>query len=70
MRHVRVPLDILWMDKDRKIVEIHTDTPPCTETDPVRCPTYGGKVESVFVLEIAGGLVRKHGIQVGQTLSF
>src|SRR5258708_27834728 len=51
MHNVRVPLDIIWLDKEHHVVEISANTPPCLETDPVKCPTYGGKVDCQFVLE-------------------
>ncbi|MBL8230748.1 MAG: DUF192 domain-containing protein [Bryobacterales bacterium] len=70
MHNVQVPLDILWMDKERRIVEIHANTPPCLEQDPVRCPQYGGKADSQFVLELGGGQAAKLGLREGQTIQF
>lgn len=70
MHNVRVPLDIIWIDKEHRIVEISPDTPGCLEKDPVKCPQYGGKVDSSFVLELAGGMAAKYGLAVGQKLSF
>jgi hypothetical protein len=70
MHNVQVPLDIIWMDKDHKIVEIHANTPPCLENDPVRCPQYGGKADSQFVLELGGGQAAKFGLREGQTIAF
>ena len=29
MYQVKIPLDIIWMDRERRIVEISADTPPC-----------------------------------------
>jgi uncharacterized membrane protein (UPF0127 family) len=70
MHNVRVPLDIIWIDKDHRIVEISANTPGCLEQDPVKCPQYGGHADSSFVLELAGGMAAKYGLAVGQTLSF
>jgi uncharacterized protein len=70
MHNVAVPLDIIWMDKDRTIVEIAVNTPPCKEADPIKCPQYGGNQEARFVLEIAGGLAAKFGLSVGQRIQF
>lgn len=70
MHNVRVPLDIVWVDKDRKIVEISANTPPCPEKDPTRCPSYGGKKEAQFVVELAAGVAAKFGLEVGQSLEF
>jgi uncharacterized membrane protein (UPF0127 family) len=69
MYQVRIPLDIVWMDLDRRIVEISADTPPC-KTEASKCPTYGGHQKAVFVLELAGGMAKKYGLYVGDKLSF
>ncbi|MCZ2149944.1 MAG: DUF192 domain-containing protein [Bryobacterales bacterium] len=70
MHNVRVPLDIIWMDSGRRIVEMSLNTPPCLEQDPVKCPQYGGKEDAQFVLELAGGMAAKYGLAVGQIVSF
>jgi uncharacterized membrane protein (UPF0127 family) len=70
MHNVRVSLDIIWIDKEHRIVEISPNTPGCLEQDPVKCPRYGGNADSAFVLELAGGMAAKYGLAVGQTLSF
>jgi len=69
MANVKVPLDIIFMDAARSIVEISPDTPPCT-TKPADCPTYGGHHYEQFVLELGGGEAHRLGIQTGQTLTF
>lgn len=70
MHNVTVPLDIIWMDKDHTIVELSASTPPCTESDPVRCPHFGGNEDSQFVLELAAGMAEKYGLRKGVKLSF
>jgi hypothetical protein len=70
MYHVKVPLDIIWMDQARQIVEISPNTPPCTAARSADCPTYGGHQPAAFVLELNGGEARKYGLHVGQTLTF
>ncbi len=69
MYQVKIPLDIIWMDQNRRIVEISTNTPPC-KTVASQCPTYGGHEQSRFVLELAGGEVARNGLRVGQILVF
>lgn len=70
MYQVRIPLDIVWMDRDRRIVEISSDTPPCKATQSSQCPTYGGSFDSLYVLELGGGMAAKYGLRVGDTLKF
>ena len=70
MHDVKIPLDIIFMDETRKIVEISPDTPPCTTAQPNDCPVYGGHHNEQFVLELAAGEARRLGLQAGQTLTF
>jgi len=69
MYQVKIPLDMLWMDSSRHIVEISADTPPC-KTKASQCPNYGGHQQAQFVLELAGGEARRLGLTLGQTLQF
>ncbi len=64
-----IPLDIIWMDTEKRIVEVSADTPPC-KTDAKNCPSYGGHQEAQFVLELAGGMAAKYGLKTGDTIRF
>jgi len=64
-----IPLDIVWMDADKRVVEISENTPPCkTERD--QCPVYGGSAPALFVLELAGGSVAHYHLKTGDTIQF
>jgi uncharacterized membrane protein (UPF0127 family) len=69
MYQTRIPLDIIWMDHDRRIVEISADTPPC-KTEATQCPKYGGTEKSSYVLEINAGQAAKNGLKVGDVLQY
>ncbi|HZT31413.1 MAG TPA: DUF192 domain-containing protein [Bryobacteraceae bacterium] len=69
MYQVKIPLDIIWMDANRRIVEISANTPPC-QTKASLCPTYGGHQNALFVLELGGGEAQRYGLRVGDTLAF
>jgi uncharacterized membrane protein (UPF0127 family) len=69
MSSVKVPLDIIFMDSGRRIVEISADTPPCTKK-PADCPVYGGHTSEQFVLELRAGEAQRLGLHQGQTLAF
>ena len=69
MHDVKVPLDIIFLDEMRKIVEISADTPPCT-SEPKDCPTFGGHHFEQFVLELGAGEARRLGLLEGQSLTF
>ena len=66
MKNVRVPLDIIWLDVERRIVGIVENAPPCT-AEP--CPMYQPGRNASFVVEVPGGFVRRHGIAVGDVLT-
>jgi len=69
MYQVLIPLDIIWLDNQRRIVEISPQTPPC-KTAASQCPHYGGTQRARYVLELAGGMAEKHGLKLGDTLDF
>ena len=70
MYQCRIPLDIIWMNRDRRIVEIAPDTPPCPSKSAKECPSFGGHEKARYVLELAGGGAALYSLKVGDTLSF
>jgi uncharacterized membrane protein (UPF0127 family) len=64
MKNTPLPLDMIFINRDRKIVGIVEKTVPFS-LDPrsVTAP-------SQYVLEINGGLARRYGIQAGDTARF
>ena len=60
MKNTLIPLDMLFIGKDMKVVEIKADVPQCI-TDP--CPIYKSK-PAKYVLEINGGAAEKNGIKL------
>jgi uncharacterized membrane protein (UPF0127 family) len=69
MYHCKIGLDIVWMDQDRRIVEMSPNTPPC-KGKASTCPSYGGKAVSLYVIELPVGSIKAHDLQVGQTVNF
>lgn len=65
MKNTMIPLDILWIDAQGKVIFVSASTPPC-KSDP--CPSYGPKAPAPTVLELAGGMAAKEGIVVGATV--
>ena len=70
MFQTRVPLDIIWLDEGRRVVEISPDTPPCADPDPQTCPRYGGQALARYVLELAAGQAEARSIDVGDEILF
>ena len=67
MKNCRFPIDIIWIDEDKRIVHVAEDVPPCRE-DP--CPVYEPLRRALYVLEINAGQAREDGAVVGATVSF
>jgi len=66
MKNTRIPLDIMYFDKELEMVSISADTPPCRVT---RCPTYPSKSSAMYVLELNAGMAKKLGVGEGDKLT-
>jgi hypothetical protein len=66
MRNVRAPLDIVWLDDASRVVWIVEDAPPCN-AEP--CPIYEPPADASFVIEVAGGFVRRHHVALGDIVT-
>ena len=67
MKNVLIPLDIIWLDKDKKVVYIAENFQPCSG-DP--CPIIKPDNPAKYVFEINGGLVYEIGLFAGDQLEF
>ncbi len=65
MKSTMIPLDMIWLDANGKVLFVSAETPPC-KADP--CPNYGPDKPAARVLEIAGGMAKKEKIEVGSVL--
>ena len=70
MFQTMVALDMIWLDDNKRVVEIHENAPPCGQRDFRNCPTYGGNQQSTYVLELAAGRAAAYGVQVGDQVEF
>jgi uncharacterized membrane protein (UPF0127 family) len=66
MKNVGMALDIIWLDERCRIVWMVESAPPCVEEP---CPMYTPRGRASYVVEVAGGFVRRHGIAVGDTVT-
>jgi uncharacterized membrane protein (UPF0127 family) len=67
MKNTLIPLDMIWMDSQHRIVHIAHDVPPC-KADP--CPNYPPNAQASSVLELAAGVAAKHHLANGNVLRF
>ncbi len=66
MKDTLIPLDILYFDKERRLVSMQLDVPPC-EADP--CPTYPSNAPAKYVLELPAGTAVRIGASRGDRMS-
>jgi uncharacterized membrane protein (UPF0127 family) len=67
MKNTLIPLDMIWIDDQKRIAHIAAAVPPC-KADP--CPSVPPDADARYVLELASGVAARHGLANGQTLRF
>lgn len=67
MKNCRVHLDIIFLDKNKQIINIHFNVPPC-ENEP--CPTYESKQPAQYVLELRANRAKELNLKPGDTIFF
>ena len=67
MKNTLIPLDMLFVDADFRIVDIKENVPPCKE-DP--CPSYPSEQPAKYVLEVNSGFVLENNIKIDDIVSF
>jgi len=67
MANMLIPLDLLWLDEDKRIIHIEMDVPPC-EKPP--CPSYASRIPAKYVLELKAGIVEGNGLELFDRLDF
>jgi uncharacterized membrane protein (UPF0127 family) len=67
MKNTLIPLDMIWMDAQHRIVHVARNVQPC-KADP--CASYPPNAQAVSVLELAAGVATKHHLADGNVLRF
>ena len=65
MKNTLIPLDMLWLDDEGRIVSLAGAVPPC-RSDP--CPTYPTQADARYVLEVPAGFASRHKLEIGQVV--
>jgi len=52
MFQTKIPLKIIWLDKNWKVVHTENKAIPCQEVNPLKCPTYSSPKPAKYVVEI------------------
>ena len=67
MKNTLIPLDIIWIDENNKIIFIKENAEPCKVE---QCETFGSDEKAKYILEINGGLTDEMGLGVGDEINF
>lgn len=67
MKNMKLSIDILWLDKEKRIVHIEHNVPPCKKPP---CASYSSKIPAMYVLEIKAGLADKNKLKLYDRLEF
>jgi uncharacterized membrane protein (UPF0127 family) len=70
MKNCRFPIDILWLDAQRKVVHLAEKVPPCTAREDRDCPVYYPLGRASYVVELNAGQARREKALVGATVNF
>jgi uncharacterized membrane protein (UPF0127 family) len=68
MKNTRIPLDILFFDRARRLVSMQQRVPPCSAGD--HCPPYPSEGSALYVLEVNAGVAESLGARAGDQLQF
>ena len=68
MKDMKFPIDIIWIDSDKSVVDLEHNLPPCNAG--ILCTTYMPDGNSLYVLETVGGFAQKYGIVKGTPVEF
>ncbi len=71
MIEMKFPLDMIWIGYDKKVVGITANVPfPAPGTPPGNLPTYQSPERVQYVLEVQAGWAERHGVKVGDGVSW
>jgi uncharacterized membrane protein (UPF0127 family) len=67
MKNCRFPIDILWLDEEKRVVHVAEAVPPCKEEP---CPVYQPLRRASWVVELNAGQARREQAVVGASVKF
>jgi uncharacterized protein len=68
MKDMKFPIDIFWLDSDKRVVHIEKNLQPCNPFLP--CPSFSPDTKAQYVLETAAGLSDRIDIKIGTQVDF
>lgn len=73
MKNTKIPLDIVFFDREKKVVSFIEKMEPCSERTAraqaeLICPLYDSEKPAMYALELPAGAVKKYVIRIGNTM--
>ena len=68
MPNMYFPLDIVWIDTEKRIVKIEENVSPCSGTN--NCTSYSSLYPTKYAIELNAFEASRIGLSVGKKLSF
>lgn len=65
MKDMNFPIDIIWLDENKKIIYIKENLSPKTYPE-----VFGPEVPSMYVLEVNSNFTKKYNIKIGDIANF
>jgi len=70
MKNTLIPLDMIWIDSEYRVVHIKANARPCVVSNEGLCPSYSPNKKALYVLELNSGKAEEYGISVGDEVVF
>jgi uncharacterized membrane protein (UPF0127 family) len=67
MKNCRFPIDMVWLDAERRVVHVAERVPPC-KRDP--CPSYRPLRRALYVVEMNAGQAHREKVRIGAVIDF
>lgn len=67
MKNMNIAIDILWLDRQKRIVHLEHNVPPCKKEP---CPTYAPLVPAKYVLELKAGSIEARKLKMFDRIEF
>ncbi len=68
MYKMNFPIDIIWLDKDKSIIDIKENIPACKSM--FNCPVYYPKYKSKYIIELSAGYIKNYKIDKNTKIEF
>ncbi len=70
MKNCLIPLDVVWTDREGRIVGLIANIPPCPPSKGDNCPTYGDQFIARYFVEFSSGTIARLKLKVGDRVSW